>query len=83
MSKETEAQIHKQFEQAARRYCELTGQDPEERFMVPGPKPKIAGVPAPIVKIERWKLVAEELFDFSARLAALRDAAKPKVVLNA
>lgn len=84
MNKEDLTAIHDKFEKAARFYCAKSGIDPEERVPMLGMKPKIAGVPAPIVKVERWRLVAEELFDFSLRMVALREAAeKPKVLFNA
>lgn len=83
MNKDTMTQIHTQFEKAARVYCEKSGIDPDERVLMSGPRPKIAGIPAPIVKVERWKLIAEELFDFSLRIVALREAKEaPKVLTS-
>lgn len=85
MNKDELLQVHARFERAARIFCDKVGMDPDRVLQMPGARPKIAGVPPPIVKVPQWKLVAEELFDLSARLTALREAAtdKPKVLLNA
>lgn len=77
MNKEKLNAIHVNYEAQARFYCEKMGLDPDQKFHVPGPKPKIAGVPAPVVKVYRWQMVAEELYDLSVRIVALQEGKKP------
>lgn len=68
-------QVHTQFERAARIYCERSGINADEAVHLPSSiKPRIVGAPSPVIRIERWRLIAEELYDLSVRLVALRQA---------
>lgn len=72
--------IHKTYEKAARHYCLGIGQNPDSIVVIPMKSRVIGGNAA--VRVERWKLVAEELYDLSSRLVAIREGSSkaPEIV---
>lgn len=66
-----------QFEQAARIYCKKANFDPDLR--VPAPHPLGLNVP---FSIPNWHSVAEDLYDISLKLMAIKEASLEKKVLT-
>jgi len=60
------------YEKAARVYCGLQDLDPELRIPYPHP----LGIDVPYFR-PQWELIADDLVAFSAKLVALREAARP------
>lgn len=71
------AAVHLRFERAARIYCQHNNLDPDQQMQLhSNVKPRLIGAPSPVVTVARWRLIAEELYDLSLRLTAMRDASR-------
>lgn len=69
-----------QLERAARHYCKLMGQDPEETVMTSPPPNPNGTVNAVAIYVPRWKLVAQNLHSGWAMNEALKEGMRdPRV----
>ena len=70
-------EIHKQYEKAARIYCDKRGYEADLMIEVPHPQ----GLAVPHM-VPQWTFIADDLHDLSCRLVAIKEASKDKALVS-
>lgn len=69
------SEVHIAYEKASRIYCARMGIDPDLKIPFPHP----TGLDVPYSR-PQWTMVADDLYDLSQKLVAIKDAGKPEQV---